>query len=380
MKSLLACLTVLVGMATPLLYGQTSTVVAFFAANRTDASLDAQMPVFEDMVTARLAGEGFEVISREIVIDAVGGLLQGSPENALDAALDDQTSALRLSQNLGADYLLTVSFIGFDTETRDVNAYNVSYTNEIYTLRASYRIIDGTNGRAIASGIAAPQRSIQQSAQSQTRTNGLVRELLDKASVELADQMRMKKATGSIRSVAEADAKVDFSVSVTLNDVKFPLVTINDDGQPVLGSTDTQVEALAVTVELDGFAIGTTGSGNEPATFSLSPGLHRIRLARADLVPYERMINIVDGMNLEIAMQLNAEGLNRWRTNTAMLDNMQRNAVLTDATAEQIRGLAQMLRQSGYKIDIKGDYKSDIRVDTDEGLTIEKNQNMMQQD
>jgi hypothetical protein len=285
MKSLLACLTVLVGMATPLLYGQTSTVVAFFAANRTDASLDAQMPVFEDMVTARLAGEGFEVISREIVIDAVGGLLQGSPENALDAALDDQTSALRLSQNLGADYLLTVSFIGFDTETRDVNAYNVSYTNEIYTLRASYRIIDGTNGRAIASGIAAPQRSIQQSAQSQTRTNGLVRELLDKASVELADQMRMKKATGSIRSVAEADAKVDFSVSVTLNDVKFPLVTINDDGQPVLGSTDTQVEALAVTVELDGFAIGTTGSGNEPATFSVSPGLHRIRLARADPRP-----------------------------------------------------------------------------------------------
>jgi len=371
-KRAFTLLTVFSLAGASLLTGQESSkTVAIFLANRADDSLNDQMPVFEDMITGQLTGHGFEILSREIVIDAVGDLLQVPVENAQDALLGDQTSALRLSQNLGADYLLFASFMGLDTETRSVNAYGVSYQNEIHTLRASYRILDGNTGASIAAGNVTPTRTIQQSAHSQTSAPGLIRELLDKASREIAANLRQQEAQGRIRTVQTEDAQVEFTVSVSLNDVNFPEVVINDDGQPEITPNSTNVQATAVSVELDGFTIGTTGSGDEPTALRASPGLHRIRLSRPDLVPFERMINIHEGMDLNIAMQLNEEGRRRWMENTLMLNDLRRAAVLSDAQAEALRGMAQMLRQSGYKVDIK--------VDTDEGLTIEQNQNLMKQ-
>jgi len=50
----------------------------------------------------------------------------------------------------------------------------------------------------------------------------------------------------------------------------------------------------------------------------------------------------------------------------AFFETLKNNAKLTDAQAEMMRGYAQMLRQSGYKVDVKID--SDL-----EGTTIQQN-------
>ena len=105
-------------------------------------------------------------------------------------------------------------------------------------------------------------------------------------------------------------------------------------------------------------------------------------MVRDDLVPYERTINIVDGMKMNIALDLNAAGLNRWREKTAVYNQLLQLTKLNDAQVDVLRGQAQMLRQSGYKIDIKSDaeYKSDIKVDTDEGIDVKNNQSLFNQD
>lgn len=346
--------------------------VAIFVANRAGAEVNEQMPGFEDMITAQVTDLGFEVISREVVVGAVGDLLKRDKKNDLDAVLDDQTSALRLAQNLGADYLLFASFIGLDEEKRSVNAYGVNYDNYIYTLRGTYRILDGNTGGSLTAGMVEPSRTIQQTKHSQTEASGLIRELLAKASREMAFGLGEKNAQGSIRAVEVDKAQVEFQIVISLNDINFPQAAIGQDGSVKIVANQGTVEPLAVAVELDGFAIGTTGSGATLTVLKASPGLHRIRLVRDDLIPFERMINIYDGMTLNIAMQLNDEGLARWRENTAVFNELLQKTKLNDAEVERIRGEAQMLRQSGYKVDIK--------VDTEEAITIKKNQSLMNQD
>lgn len=360
-------------MLSPILsMAQDAHKVAIFVANRAGAELNDQAPVFEDLLIANVADKGFEVISREMILNAAGDLLQVSEPNELDRALSDQTSALRLSQNLGADYLLLATLMGMDKETRTVNAYGVNYENQLHTLRTSYRILDGNSGASITAGTSNPTRSIQQSQHATTSVPGLIRELLDKAGSDIAAQLGIKSTEGRIRTVDLAKEQVSFEVVVSLSDVMFPEVDIDDSGRPRVTANKGTVQALAVSVEMDGMMIGTTGTATTLTQFSVSPGLHRIRLSRDDLEPFERMVNISDGMQLNITMQLSEQGRQRWLENTRLLNELKADALLTDAQAEELRGMAQMLRQSGYKVDMK--------VDTQEGITIEKNQSMMRQD
>ena len=202
--------------------------VAIFTANRAEAELNDQMPVFEDMLISQVADLGFEVISREVVLSATGDLLKTPAKNELDALLDDQTSSLRLAQNLGADYLLFASFVGLDTEVRNVKAYGVDYENQVFTLRGTYRILDGNTGGSLTAGMVEPSRAIQQTKHSQTSTTGLMRELLAKASKEMAASLKQKNA--QIREVQVAKEQVEFQILAMLNGLSFPEAEVDAEG------------------------------------------------------------------------------------------------------------------------------------------------------
>ncbi|MGA1204926.1 MAG: hypothetical protein ACO3ZW_03830 [Opitutales bacterium] len=364
----LGTLVVLLGQTFGFATENTKTV-AIVVANRSEPSLNSQIQVFEDLITARVTDLGFAIISRDIVLSAVADLASTSERNSLDSAVDNQTSALRLAQNIGADYVLVGTILGLDTENRTSSAYGVNIQNQIHTLRTTYRILSGVDGSSLTAGSACPSRSIQQSANSSISTPGLVRELMDRASAEIAAKLKIKEETDGIQTVDVEQALVGFSVVVTLNGVQFPEISIDATGQPKVSDNSFAVEAASVSVDIDGITVGTTGSIS--SKLRVSPGLHRIRLYREDLVPFERMVNITEGMKLNIAMELNERGRERWEHNTLLLQDLKKEAVLTDAEVEKVRGMAQALRQSGYKIDIK--------VDTDEGIEIENNQGMMQQ-
>lgn len=56
---------------------------------------------------------------------------------------------------------------------------------------------------------------------------------------------------------------------------------------------------------------------------------------------------------------MNETGYARWKDNTAFLRELEAGEKLTDAEVELIKGGAQTLRQSGFKVDFKGDIKMD---------------------
>ena len=140
--------------------------------------------------------------------------------------------------------------------------------------------------------------------------------------------------------------------------VSIPDVRLTKDNTVVIGENKLEVQLLDVTVELNGTVIGSA-----PGTFRAPPGLSKIRLSREGFRDWERTINVMAGQKLKVALQMSDAGYARWKDNTAFLQKLKNGEKLTDAAVKAIEGAAQMLRQSGYKVDVKGDVKLDVKGD-----------------
>ena len=123
---------------------------AIFVENRAGQAFDAKVPVLEDFITSRITEKGFSVISREVVIDSLKNYdseNNKSPDGEkLDTLLSNNTSALRLAQLMGADYIIMTSITSFGTEKKSFKGYGVETVNIITNLRASYKILEGVQG------------------------------------------------------------------------------------------------------------------------------------------------------------------------------------------------------------------------------------------
>jgi hypothetical protein len=165
-----------------------------------------------------------------------------------------------------------------------------------------------------------------------------------------------------IKTVVASSKLAEFSVACGMQDlaqlpVSVPDVRLTENNTVVIGKERIPVLSLNVMVELDGAGIGST-----PAAFKVPPGLHKLRLRRDGFKDYEGTITVYQGQTFNVALQMTDAGYQRWKDNTAFLNSIENGKKLTDAEAEKIRGEAQMLRQSGYKVDIKVDTKENVKL------------------
>ena len=78
-----------------------------------------------------------------------------------------------------------------------------------------------------------------------------------------------------------------------------------------------------------------------------------MRLSRQGFREWVRTINCYDAQVLDVSLQMTEEGYQRWKDNTGFLQNLEKERKLTDAEVKVLEGKAQMLRQSGFRIDIQ---------------------------
>ena len=119
---------------------------------------------------------------------------------------------------------------------------------------------------------------------------------------------------------------------------------------------------------IDGVAVGSA-----PGPLQAAPGLHEVTLQREGFKDWERTVNIREDLNLTVRLSATDAEIQRFRQESAFLEGLRTQRVLTDAEAEKVRGIAKMFTQSGFRWDIRADDKSDIKVETDEAITIEQN-------
>lgn len=348
-----------------------SRKAAIFVANHADKSFDDKLSAFADFITTRFTEKGFNVLSREVATDALSSLLKDSKQTDADRLLSDNSTVLRLGQMLGADYLVVASISSFGSDKKSVEAYGVKTVNITHNLRVTYKILDGAHGGTLVSDTVKASKTIQYTENLREEDGDLINALLDEAAGQVGDSLGKK----SIKMAVAPNEPVEFSIACGMQDLaqlplSIPDVGLAKDNTVVVGKDKLEVQALDVTVELDGVV-----AGSAPSTFKAPPGLHKLRLSREGFTPWERTINVVEGQKLKVALQMSDAGYQRWKDNTAFLQSLENGKKLTDAEAERIRGEAQKLRQSGYKVDVK----DDVKVDTKEGLKVYQTQSLFSQ-
>ncbi|MBM3861760.1 MAG: PEGA domain-containing protein [Verrucomicrobia bacterium] len=354
-------------LVVPALAQNTPRKAAIFVANHAEKAFDEKLPTFADFITGRFTDKGFSVLSREVSTDALSSLLKDSKQTDADQLLSNNSTVLRLGQMLGADYLIVASITSFGSDKRSVDAYGVKTVNITHNLRVTYKILDGVHGGTLAGDTLKASKTARFTENYREELGDLINGLLEDASLQIAESLGKKE----IKTASAQTGAVEFSISCGMQDlaqlpVSIPDVRLTKDNTVVVEKDRLEVQPLDVTVELDGVV-----AGSAPGTFKAMPGLHKIRLSREGFTPWERTINVVEGQKLKVALQMSDAGYQRWKDNTAFLQSLENAKTLTDAQAERIKGDAQRLRQSGYKVDVK--------VDTKEGFVTQQNQSIFSQ-
>jgi hypothetical protein len=367
--------------------------VAIIVENRAGAQLNDKVAVLEDLLSSRIAGKGYSLISRDVVINALKtypatGIAasseaavkvtagtsadQGSaalevaksgsakvavtPDTTqLDQMLSDNTSALRLAQNLGADFILIPSLTTYGTEKKAYTGDGISTVNVTHTLRVSYKIVEAGAGGAIKGDTVTAAKTIRQSGNLSVDSSEVINELLDDAAGQLAGTLVQN--AGSLPTEIAKEKLVSFRVACTMTDprqqpILISALGVTADNRVVVTNQPIAVQPMDVTVELDGVAIGSA-----PGSFQGFPGLHKLRLSREGFDAWERTVNIYDGQNLRVALQMSPEGYARWKETTDFLATLDSNRKLTDAEAKRLEGLAKFFSESHYRVDTKENIK-----------------------
>ncbi len=317
---------------------------AVFVSNRAGKPYDDKVASLEDYVTAQVTDLGVSVISRETAANAVARL-DGAAANATDTALAQGSSAVRLAQTLGADYLLQVTLTGFDANARAIDAYGVNVVNVTNTLRVTYKILDGTTGASITADTVKVSKLVQQSGASAEAQADVLDELLADASKKVAASLKTRIDAGRIVAPAAAQGLVTVTIQTEAADLTIPDVRIGVENTVSISDSKFKVSPLSVTVEVDGVA-----AGSAPGEITVKPGLSKLRVTREGFKPWERTVNFMKGQTLTVALALSDEGYARWKDSTAFLNDLKNGAKLTDAQVKVLEGKAQALAQSGFKV------------------------------
>jgi hypothetical protein len=333
---------------------------AIFTANRAGAKYDGKIRVLEDFVSARVADTGVQTIALETAADAARAfdpVLASAPRPAdsLDVLLSNQSSALRLAQNLGADYLLQVSLGSLSRTVRDIKAYGVEVKNAEYGALVSYKILDGATGAVLTGDTLRAVRNEQLSKHApdvELKDAAIVDGLLEDAARQIAAGLSARVAANRIAAPAAAAAPVTITILPDIADVFLPDIRLDDSRTVTLSEGKNKVSILDVTVEVDGVAVGSA-----PGKIQLRRGLGKLRLTREGFKPWERIISASDGQVLGAPMHMDEAGQRHWLETSKFVSELRNGEKLTDAQAEVLKGEAQKLRQSGYKVDIKVDAK-----------------------
>ncbi|WP_269540519.1 PEGA domain-containing protein [Cerasicoccus fimbriatus] len=316
---------------------------AVFVNNLAGVQLADKANALESLLAANLNGQGFNVISRQEVANS----LANDPEiEDLGRALASSSSALRLAQTLGADYLLVANLVSFGQRQVKYEGYDIATANTVYRLRVSYSLLESSGGAGLVGEEITVSEALRDDATIEIIDNDLLNGLITEAAALIAQSAREEAKLGNIPVAPQPAAPVTFAITPRLQDIALPNVVIDKDNVVTVSADKFPIEATGVSVELDGVVLGSA-----PGTFEARPGLHQLRLIRDGFVSWERNVNLSDGFVLVAQMNFSAEGQQQWQELSAFLEELKSGRELDDAEAERIRGEAEALRQSGFRVD-----------------------------
>lgn len=325
--------------------------VAIVVKNRDADIPDDRVSVFEDYMSARLMDEGFQILRREDVLNAVTGFADAGPNAGdttlagaeLDRLLSNNTTAQRLAQSMGAEFILSCTITSFDTEVIEADVPGATMQTALTTLSATYNVLNASEGAGFRSGLVDVERRF-------TATNSKLPRasfdaMLRESARELAAHAKRTVVESMPMPVASND--VPFELVCRVANYEVPEVRRLPDGQYEIGEV-ARLSVQNVNVFLNGVQIGTA-----PGTFHAPPGNHKLMLTRAGFEDYTANIRVTEGVKFNIDLAMTPEQEARILVRGKVFDELKRGGKITDAQVKALEGYATFLEQSGIRLDIR---------------------------
>jgi hypothetical protein len=339
--------------------GLRGTTLAIFTRNLSPRVPPNATAVLESELSSCLSGAGASVVSRSDVINGIARFSDdgansgeaGIESRAVEQALSNQASALRLAQLLGADGIIIVTATQYNEESSTFNGGDLgigSTTVRTYTFGSSYQILSGDTGASVSGGSVTSQRKLKDSEDLSERTDP-INGLLSDASGKLCAAITSN--AGAMTSIASSASSVRSPVKIELfaSGLEVPNIVVTDNGENMVGTTRLPLSPVGARVYVDGVL-----TGSAPDTLSLSQGVHRLRIDHPLFAPLEEIVNVRggdDAQSFTFAMILSPQGRSEWERNVEVLESLKTGEVLREATLIQVRAFAEFLRNSRVDID-----------------------------
>lgn len=390
--------------------------VAIFVENRAGAAFNKDVPILEDQLASQLGSAQFVIISREDLMKAKkvypthaefgtprtirnqtdyaragavgpGGIAEAEtarsttlvtvdkPEdqnlnpnrNSLgttsDRLMSDGASAVRMAQLMGAEYVLiaTIGSFGTSRATFDNPRLQLKGTTTKHVLRATYKVLDGYKGGSVAGGIAKAEKAVSGSDTVKIETDDTTNELIEDVSTQIVSALS-EKIDALPRPVEPAKVTVtisSYAKDLAGNEISLPDIRLTEGK---VSSNEQNFPALvSANVMIDGVNMGTT-----PVNLQILPGVHKLQLTRVGFETLDINFLAQEGTTLTPSMWMDQAGFKRWMEVRNFLNTLDTKRQLTAAQVKVMEGYAQMLRQSGYLVEIRKKTEEDIKVNTKE--------------
>ena len=329
---------------------------AIFVKNRpADVSAEKVM-VLEDYIAAQVDKFCFTTISREDTLNAVArfataGANVGTavdPQKDLDRILSDETSALRLAQQMGVDYILIASITAYINDRQQTDAYGATTDIRSAQMDVTYRLLGRVQGQVITSDSVTATEKVRQSPNLKQERD-LIDVVIRRCAQSIGESVGKRCAEATVTSPNTLPVEVPFRIVCTMQDMIIPgVVTDAATGRYVVSGVSWNLLPTNAAIEMDGLVVG-----NSPEMLNVFPGLHKVSITCEGFRPWSRTINVRPGMSLNVPLQLTDEGLIRWRSQLEFMQTVTQRQQLVDADVDRIRATAEFIRNSRMVLDIQ---------------------------
>lgn len=319
---------------------------------------EAEQPTAAAVDTEPKSSPGFLPELKNAVFGSAAGKVSGTAPTMEDWKIIRNSTAINMARAIGADLILAVSLDSVNSEIRTYTGNGIKTKNQVITLRGACRVLDLNSGETIVAIPVKTARAIRQSEGLQIEITDVTAELMETAGAMLASDLTTKSADlRAVKPAAEIDVQILCgSVDLQGADLTFPDIRVLENGDVVSAERPLSL-VPAATVELDGFMVGSV-----PCTIKVRPGLHKIRLVSPGYADYSGNLKVSETTReLSFAMQMTPDGFARWQQVRRFLQDLakdkklleaflRKDRKLTDAEVKQIEGLAEMYKNSYFKI------------------------------
>ena len=298
------------GAVTPVPAGAMPTKkVAVFVQNRTrERALDDEIDGIRDRFSAALAAvDGLQLVDSSQVADTFRKYKVTAEEEKRELVdgVFSGGSVPNIARMLNCDYIIAVSVVGASSMHRKMG----ESMNTVFTLRMATKVMDaaGANVGSVPNW-SGTFPVLDEGGDDPMNYYNI---LIDRWTSEAVNQV----AQGALKwraPTALASATVAFRVTTSIDRVVSELESQTKGANGEMLAELRKVVGGA-TVELDGAVVGTA-----PGEFRAAPGLHQLKIRRQWMQTYSATVNISEGMQLDIALELSEAGLAKWGTAEAI--------------------------------------------------------------